>query len=301
MEQKDVNKFINALYMILAGFILLLIAFGIFRWSIIFQLLRLWPLFFVIAGIQEIFYKAHVSFLKIISPIIMIISFGWVIYVYQGGDIFHIRKVELFKISQEIVSPEKTTDFNIDFSYGKLKIANEIAGLIKGDVSTPIGFKPTINFKKFEEEDLYQISSNPTNKYSFGLWDSDHFWMLGIGEKAPAKIKIKTYAGNNEIDMSSLSVTDFMLNTTFGSDKVIFGNKTRKASIESFGSAISIMIPKEMGLKISMEKLFIVDNFEELEMDRGFKKYISPNYENVENKIDLNLNLKLSKLEIRFY
>lgn len=301
MEQKDINKIINALYMLLAGFILLFITFGIFGWSIIFQLLRLWPLFFIIAGIQMIFYKAHVSFLKIISPVIVIISVGWVIYIYQGGDIFHVRKVELFKINQEIVSPKKTTDFNVDFSYGKLKITSKNENLISSDISMPIGAKPTINFKEFEKEDLYQISSNPVNRYSFSPWDSDHFWLLWIGEEAPAKIKIKTYASNSEVDMSNLSATDFMLNTTFGSEKVIFGNKTRKAKIESFGSAISIMIPKEMGLKISMDKLFIIDNFEELEMERSFKKYVSPNYEVVEDRIDLDLNLKLSKLEIRFY
>lgn len=287
--------------MLMAGFILLLITFGILGWSIIFQLLRLWPLFFVIVGIEMIFYKARVPFLKIISPVMVIISVGWVIYIYQGGDIFHVRKVELSKISQGIVSPEKTTDFNIDFSYGKLKITDENTNLIMGDVSMPIGAKPIINFKEFEKEDLYQISSNSVNRYSFSPWDGDHSWILGIGEKVPAKIKIKTYAGSDEINMSNLSATDLMLNTTFSSEKIIFGNKTRKASIKSFGSAISIMIPKEMGLKISLDKLFIIDNFEELEMERGFKKYISPNYEVVENRIDLDLNLKLSKLDIRFY
>lgn len=287
--------------MLLAGFILLLITFGIFGWSIIFQLLRLWPLFFVIVGIEMIFYKARAPFLKIISPVIVIISVGWVIYIYQGGDIFHIRKVELFKISQGIISPEKITDFNIDFSYGKLKITNENENLISGNVSMPIGAKPTINFKEFEKEDLYQISSNPVNRYSFSPWDSDHSWLLGIGEKTPAKIEVKTYAGSNEVDMSNLSATDFVLNTTFSSNEVIFGKKTRKANIESFGSAISIMIPKEMGLKISLDKLFIIDNFEELEMKRGFKKYVSPNYETVEDRVDLDLTLKLSKLEIKFY
>ena len=73
-----------------------------------------------------------------------------------------------------------------------------------------------------------------------------------------------------------------------------------KVRINSFGSKLNIIIPKEAGVKISLNKFLITDNFKEIGINRNFKEYVSPNYNDVERRIDLDLNLKLSQLEIKF-
>ncbi len=299
-----VDRISNGLYMLLAGFVLLWITLGFLKMNIIFQFLRLWPLLFIVVGIDVVFGKTRFLVFKIAAPLIVIGSVMGLIYVSQNGDLFHPRKVELSKVSRGVTAPNKTTDFNIDFSYGKLRVSGDRRNsqdLVYIDLSSLSGIKPSVSFKEFERENLIEIASNSLSKYVFSPWDSDHLWDVRINGNVPVKTKFKTYASSNKLDVSNLKISEFTLDTKFGSNEIIFGDSIRKASINSLGSKISILIPKEIGIKIYLNKMLIVDNFKELGLERGFKKYESPNYEEVEKRLDLDLNLKLSQLEIKFY
>lgn len=296
-----VDKISSGLYILLTGFVFLWIMLGFANWNIIFQFLRLWPLFFIVVGIDVIFGRTKLFYLRIISPILVIGAVFGIIYVSQNGDLFHPRKIELYKVNKEIISPDGITDFNFDFSSGKLILTDCDRNLIDADMYAPAGSKPSVNFKKFEKEDLYEISESSSSDYVFIPWDGRHLWDIRINKEVPVKIKVKASTSINKFDTSKLIATDFVLNTKFSSNEIILSDNIEKARIDSFGSKLNIIIPKEIGVKISLDKFLIIDNFEKLGLSRNFKEYISPNYDDVEKRVDLDLNLKLSQLEIKFY
>lgn len=296
-----IERISNGLYILLFGFVFLWISLGFVKINVIFQFLRLWPLFFVIVGIEVIFKRTKLSFLKLFSPIIVISSVIGIIYVSQAGDLFHQRQIEIFKINQNFSSDEKIADFNVNFSSGSLLITDTQDNSISGDLSVPKGIVPELNFKEFEKEDLYEISGNPLSDYVFSPWDNNHKWDIRIGSNIPSKMKIKTYASKNKFNISNLSVSDLILDTKISSNEIILNDTIEKLRINSVGSKLSILIPKEIGVKISLNKFLITDNFKELGLDRGFKEYVSPNYEDVTKRIDMDLDLKFSELEIKYY
>lgn len=297
-----IERISNGLYMLLFGLVLLWITLGFISSNVIFQLLRLWPLFFVVAGIEIIFRKTKFNFLKIISSIVVICSVIGIIYISQGGNLFHQRNVEIFKINQEI-SGNKTADLNIDFSFGTLFIDDISGNVISGDLSIASGTAPELNFKEFEEEDFYGISNSYLSDYAFSPWDGSHIWDIRIGKSVLSKAKAKTYASINKFNFSNLKTSEFILDAKASSNEIILGENIRKVRIGAFASELRIFIPKEMGVKIFLNKFLITDNFKELGMERGFKEYVNQNYKNkdVLNKVDMDLNLKLSRLEIKYY
>ena len=295
-----INKISNGLYILLAGFVFLWIMLGFVSWNIIFQFLRLWPLFFVIVGIDAIFGRTKLFYLRMISPILVIGAVFGIIYISQDGDLFHPREIELYKANKEVVSLDRITDFSFDISSGKLILADCNDNLINADLHTSAGNEPNVNFKKFEKEDLYKISETSSNDYVFVPWDSRHLWNIEINKEAPVKIKARTNASVNKFNVSELSISSFSLDTKFSSNEIILNKNIEKARISSFGSKLSIVIPKEVGIRILLDKFLIIDNFEEIGLSRNFKEYVSPNYNDVEKRIDLDLNLKLSQLEIKF-
>ncbi len=297
-----IERVSNGLHILLFGLVLLWITLGFISSNVIFQLLRLWPLFFVVAGIEIIFRRTKFYFLKIISAIIVICSVVGIIYVSQGGNFFRQRNAEMFKISQEI-SGGKTADLNIDFSFGTLFVDDAPGNAISGDLSIAPEAVPELNFKKFEKEDFYGISSSHLSDYAFSPWDGNHIWDIRIGKTVLSKAKAKTYASKNKFNFSNLKTSEFTLDAMASSNEIILSENIRKARISSFASELSILIPKEMGVKILLNKLLITDNFKELGMERGFKEYVNQNYKNkdVSNKMEIDLDLKLSKLEIKYY
>ncbi len=274
---------------------------GFIKWNMIFQFLRLWPLFFVIVGVDLILSKTRFYFLKLISPVIVIGLVIGLIYVSQNGNIFRPRMIEKQKISHDVISKERIADINIDFSSGNLRILDGEDELMKADLSMPEGEKPFLISKNFEKEDLFEISDSPTSNYVFSPWDKDHLWDFRINKEVPAKIKANTYVGNNEINMSKLSVSDLIIDSSFSLNKITLGKSVKKIKINSTGSKISMEIPKNMGIKIKLEKMLIIDNLDESGLDKGFKEYTSSNYDDVKEKVDMDLNLKISQFEIKFY
>lgn len=296
-----IDKISGGLCILLAGFVFLWIMLGFISWNIIFQFLRLWPLFFIIVGIDIIFGRTKLFYLRLISPILVIGAVFGVIYVSQDGDFFQPRKIELYKINKDLISLDRTTDFSFDISSGRLILTDCDDNLLNADLYAPAGNRPDVNFKEFEKEDLYEISKSFSSDYVFTLWDSRHLWDVKINKEASVKIKAKTSTSVNKFDIANLLISDFILNTKFSSNEIILGDNIKKARINSLGSKLVIIIPKEIGIKISLDKFLTIDNFEELKLNRNFKEYVSPNYNNVEKRIDLDLDLKLSQLEIKFY
>lgn len=297
----NIERISNGLYILLFGFVLLWISLGFVRLNIVFQFFKLWPLFFVIVGIEVIFKRNRFSFLKLLSPLIVIASIIGIIYVSQSGNLFKQRETELFKINQDFSIDDKVVDFNLNFSLGRLFITNIQDNSISGNLSIPKGAVPNLNFKEFEKENLYEISSSSAGNYVFSPWDSSHYWDIEVGEKISSKMKIKTYASENKFNLSQLAVSDFVLDTKFSSNEIVLSNNIKKLRVNSFGSKVRIIIPKELGVKIFLNKFLIIDNFKKLGMERGFEEYVSVNYEDVAKRIDLDLDLKFSELEIKYY
>ncbi|MDF1498337.1 MAG: hypothetical protein P1P85_03220 [Patescibacteria group bacterium] len=296
-----IERISNGLYMLLFGFIFLWIMLGFLRFNIIFQLIRLWPLFFVVAGIEIIFRKTKLYFVKLISPIIVIFSVFGIIYVSQGGDLFHQRQVETIKMGQKIISKDKITDIDINFSSGTLFIDNIEENIISGDLLISKGIIPKISFNEFDNENVYKIYNNHLSDYVFSPWDNSHVWDIRIGNNISSKVKTKTYMSRNKFNFSKLSVSDFILETKISSNEIILNRNIKKVRINSLGSVINIAIPKEMGVKMFLKKVLIIDNFEELGLERGFQEYTSSNYNEVVDKVDIDLDLKLSEIKVKYY
>lgn len=302
MEKKiDIERISSGIYILLAGFVLLWMTLGFIKWNMIFQLLRLWPLFFVVVGIDLILSRTRLSPLRLISPVIVIGIVIGMIYVSQDGNIFRPRIIEKQKISHDVVSKDKIADININLSSGNLRILDGEDELMKADLFMPEDEKPFLISKNFEKEDLFEISDSPVSDYVFSPWDKDHLWDFRINKEISVKIKANTYVSNNDINLSKLEVSDFIIDSGFSWNKIILGENVKKIRIDAIGSKISIEIPKTMGIKIKLDKLIIMDNFDEMGLNRGFKEYTSSNYNDVKKRVDMDLNIKFSQFEIKFY
>lgn len=297
----NVDRISSGLYILFLGFIFLWMSVGFIKWNMLFQLLRLWPLLFIIVGIDLILRRTRFNILRILTPIIVMgVSLG-LISVAQNGNIFQPRTIEKQKISRENLSPEKSTDLSLDFYSGKLEVSDGEGELFNADMSMPQGEEPNLVSKSFEKEDLYQIFDSSVSNYIFSPWDNDHLWDFRLNKEALFKLNAKTYASINEIDLSKLSVTDLNLETNFSSSRIIVAPKSSRLNINANSSYITLEIPKKVGVKLKLEKMFIMDNFSELGLTQGFKEYTSTNYGESEKKVDVYLNLKFSQIEIRFY
>jgi hypothetical protein len=83
--------------------------------------------------------------------------------------------------------------------------------------------------------------------------------------------------------------------------KIIFGNKYKstKATIKAGASSFDIVVPKDAGVRVNMDGALIGNNLRDLGWNRENNYYISPNYNNAENKIDLDIKMGLGSMNIK--
>ena len=294
------EKISSGLYMLLFGFVFLWITLGFVQFNILFQFLRLWPLFFVVVGIEVIFKRTKIAFLKVLSPLIVIFFVIWIVSVSQNGDFFHKREIESYKIYQQVSSNNKTTELNVDFSSGKLLISSESENAISGSLVVPKGIVPNKQFTEFEKENIYAVSNNSANEYVFGPWDDNHLWDIRVSENIPIKIKAKTYTSRNKFNFSDFNISEFTLDTSGSSSEIFLNEDMKKVRVNSIGSKIVIVIPQNIGIRISFDKFFIINNFEKLGLKKKHKEYVSYDYEKAMKKLDIDLDLKFSQVDIRY-
>lgn len=295
-----VEKLSSGLYLLLFGFVFLWITLGFINLNILFQFLKLWPLFFIVVGIEVIFRRTKISFLKVLSPLIVIFFVVWIVSVAQNGDFFHKRELLLYKAYQQVSSDNKTTELSVDFSFGKLLISGESGNEISGNLVVPIGLVPNQQFSEFEKEDVYAVANNDSSKYVFGPWDNNHLWDFRIGEDVPAKIRVQTYTSINEFNLLNINVSEFTLNTSGSSSEIVLNEDVKKVRVNSMGSKIVILIPQNIGIRISFDKFFSINNFEQLGLEKKYKEYISYDYDQAIKKLEINLDFKFSQIDIRY-
>jgi len=121
-----IRHFLKGLIVILIGLILLANNFGILSWGIWYYLVRLWPLILITIGIDLIFQGTSLSFLRILSPLLIIAAICLTVYFYQNQEgkfhQFFRRKFESTELNQPLLSNIKEATVNINFGAGKLRV-----------------------------------------------------------------------------------------------------------------------------------------------------------------------------------
>jgi len=122
-ERKETKNIFSALFLIIAGIILLLNNFGVLSWTVWLVLFRFWPLLLIIWGIEIAFSRD--SFLYLLSFLVVILVFLYsVALVNQPFDNWLKRQVPFWEKIEEVLPGQnlpqtKNKVFRCDPTTGK--------------------------------------------------------------------------------------------------------------------------------------------------------------------------------------
>ena len=299
MNRRGIFK---GLIIILLGLIFLANNFQILPWGVWYELIRLWPVILIAIGTHLIFRKSSLSFLQILSPLIIIAAIGGAIYLSQVGEKYE-KVDQVFRFEQPL-SPDLTrASISISFGAGRLRLEGGSTYLFDGDLVTPSWLRPKMRYKVIDREGFLELSEEGRrDRFRFGRWGKDHSWDLRLNNGIPLALRIKTGASSNHLDLSPLKVTYLELDTGASKNEIKFGDSASvRANIHAGASQIKLLIPQSMGIRIKADTALTSSNLMEL----GFRKegdvYTSKNYSTAETRVDLDLNVGVSSLRVELY
>jgi len=271
-------------------------------WSsdIWYQLLAIWPLILVIAGIRLIFGdKNPVSFFLCILCILLGFVF---ISNYMGLREKYIPT----PTSQEQSSTKLLGD------YKESKILLNI-----GAADVKINALPASNFNLYdfayiseagmaiddksigETADIALSEKENSSFYRFNKRSLD----LKLSTAIPTNLTINSGATNLDLDLSALSIKDLGISCGASSGIIKIGEKIKKVNVNlsTGASDFKILLPKNYAIWIESKTALSKESYESLGLEKNGQSYKSKDFDNSDTQIKVTINAGVSSFDINTY
>lgn len=281
--------------LVFLGSFWMLESFGFIQWSLWSVMYRLWPLILVVIGINIIFDK--VKFIRLITWglfFILVIVFGF----YQQGQ----YKEEMFvsKNSNLVVerrAETKNGQLNMILGGADIEINSTNEKLLKAHIPNPhvqnqVLFNNGNKTLRVDLRQIREIHNIGNNNYNYEIeLNRDIVWDIE-GEIGAAK---------GSFDLRDLNINEINLDVGAAQFDLMIGKNSEKTKIDIDGGAtkIDITLPEEAGVKAKINGVLKESNMENLGWIKKDDFFITPNYEEAKQKIDINVDLAVGQLNIK--
>lgn len=182
--------------------------------------------------------------------------------------------------------------------------SNLIDGMVKNlDIEHTVAYKKdnkTANVK-FEINDKKVFQNFFETLLSKGEISVDRKCNLNINSNIVWNVDMEIDAADSDMDLTDLQVNQLDIDGAAGSIKLTLGQKYEdtKVQIDADVSKVEIFVPIESGVRVKVDGAASSINFTDIEMQREGSYYLSKNYKNAENKIDIDAEMNAGSLKIK--
>lgn len=288
------GKLINGIILITIGIFLFLVNLGYISFSILFGIFDLWPLIFIVVGVNILFKKKSITFITWTLFFVILILYG---VFYQGG----IVKNELIRNNINVKKPIETTygEFDLDIGAAKVNIDSEEEGLIRANLEgrellyneAYKNSKETANLRfEGKEYSITNLDKSKSSNYNFNL-NKDVIWDLDLDLGAIS----------GKLNFEEIPIKSIDLDFGAGDLDMILGNKYNNSNIkiDSGASNLTIVIPKEAGIKIKLDAALTKTNIDDLNLNKSGDYYLSSNYEEANKKLEFDIDMGAGKIDFK--
>lgn len=281
--------------LILIGVIFFLVNFGILSWGFWSNVIDLWPLILILAGIGLLFNR-RIPFSAVLLVFLLIL----VGYSITFGD----RPLPLPSPFSGSTTGVSSLDVPLESGIDKAHLELNVGGaqvqvsaldqsissqrLMSGNYTWEgrgYGSGPRLNTKR--SGNTMNVTLN-TEKPGSGGEHLD----LNLSDKVSYSLDINAGAIDGNLDLSQFAVDDFELNTGASKFQLQFGDKGKvtQARINGGASKITLVVPENVGLKVHLSGVVSNTNFMGSGLAFDNKDWVSPNYDQAASKIDLDIS-----------
>jgi hypothetical protein len=297
-KPRNANLF-GPLLLIFIGCIFLLNTLGMLEWSIWWQILRLWPVLLIAAGLELLIGRrsAWGSLLAAVLAMAVLVGALWLVR-------SHTLTTSL--PSEEIRQPlGSVTQAKIVIEPGvgtlRIEASPESASLVEGQINVGRAEDVVQAFSQEGNRATYQLTTGGEAWIPFtGGWDERRVWDLGLSPGATLDLESSLGVGSSELDLTGLALSSLMATTGIGRMEVLLPAEGRfQAQVDGAIGMTVIVIPEGMAARIQADTALASRKVPEGYEEQQDGVYVSPGYATAENRVDLVLTQALGAVEIR--
>lgn len=302
MKNERRGGLFGPLLLISAGLLFLLNNLGVVDWSIWRSLLSLWPIILIGIGLDLLIGRRSMIGSLLVAVLVLALLFGGGWYLVQqtapsGAATSHTISQTLTGIDRaEIEIRAGAGDFRLGPAAGDGK-------LIEGGVSLRPNQRLDESFTTSGSQATYRLAVTGPNVIltpTLGR-DNGELWDLNLSQDASLDLNLSVGVGPADVDLSRLDLSQLAFHIGVGDATLIFPAQGRfHAKVDGGIGKLVLRIPDGMAARIQADS-----GIGGMEVDDEFQRqgdvYVTPGYQDAENRVDIEVDIGLGSVVIESY
>ncbi len=275
--------------------------------------MHLWPVLIIIIGFNIILKNTPLWWL---TPIIFVLGILGLFLVSNGDGYYTYdynydfrpplvnRDSNRYRSETEISPDIEMMEVELNFSVGRLILdsVREEKNLYEARLSYKNN-SPGFDYSYDKDKNIGYLSIKQAEKSNNWFnFSAKNDWQLYLTRTIPLKIKVNAAAGQFNFNLEELNAQELTINSGAGDLEIDLGKETQYLELNLAAANVDLNIPDDRAVRIRSEGLISNNNF----TDKGLIKtenniYQTPNYQNSNNKLIVEINSPASNIDLNFY
>lgn len=285
------------------GAIWLMANLGFLSFNIFGALFKLWPLIFVVIGVNLIFRESGIirglTWLAFLIILILYSTFGNVSTPrFNGNWTFNTNSEGATQhVEEPMRTGLKSGSLKVDAGAVQIDVQDESDKLIIADAD-----KDAIKYDIDYNGSGDKVDIDVNNKFQKVIGSTRNKLDLKLNKQVAWDLKMDLGASNGNMDLSELRINRLEFDAGAVNYNIKLGGNVpvTEVKMDSGASNFEFDIPKDVGVKVRLDGALNNTNFAELGWSKNGSYYESPNYSNAKSKININADIGVSKFKVNY-
>jgi len=291
-SQRERHIPVFGIFLLFLGVVFLLQNFNVLPWALWETLWRFWPVLIIIIGLSILLKRWNPWLVSMVVLALLCACLGLAIWQYEPS-----LPVEETTISySEPLGNLECAKIQLDFTPGSLTVGSlpsSSQNFIEVDSKARNGDRSVkADFHRLGNEGRLHLSTAD---------EADTGWDIRLTRNIPLMMDIKSAVSSMELDLSQLEVTELRMDIDVGNYMIKMPSSAGITSvyIEADVANVEVTIPDGVAAKLKADVdlgLFKVDENRFLRRD---DHYVSRNFDDAENRIELELDCDIGIVKVK--
>jgi len=282
------------IFLLFLGIVFLLQTLNVLPWGLWGTLWRFWPVLIIIIGLNILLRRYNPW---LVSALILVLLFACLgIATWQYGP--SLPAGETTKSYSEPLGSLEHAQIQINFTAGSLTIGSLASGS-PNFVEATGSRNMRVDFQSKGNEGTLNLSTERVNRRLRN--EADTRWEVRFTRNIPLTIDVKSAVGNLELDLSELQVTELQMDIDAGNYIIEMPSSagTTSAYIKADLANLEVTIPDGVAARLEVDTDLTALEVDESRFPRKGDYYISPDFERAENRIELEIDCDLGRVQVK--
>ncbi len=286
------------LFLLFLGVTFLLQTLNVLPWGLWSTLWRFWPVLLINAGLGILLRRYNTWLVSILILSLLFGSLG--IAIWQYGGVATDTAATTGSYAAPLDGLERGR-VQVDLSAGSLTIDSLPVG--SPDFATVASRLETSDLKvDFRSEDsegvlslsMARVDRRPRDKV-------DREWDVRLSRQLSLTLEVRLAVTDSRLDLSELVITDLQMDVDLGNYivEIPAAAGTTQAQIKASLANLEITVPDGVAARIKTNTSLSVLEVDEGRFPRTGDFYISPDFENAVNRVELELDCSLGRVLVK--